>query len=136
MTDLADAEEAIIQRLKTAWGATTPLALPGETFAEQNETWISIEVRSANRAQISVGSPGGNLARGFGTIMIHVFVRKNSGRSVSRTHAKALAAIFEAESFSGVTCEVAVISGHGQGSEDGKWSRRTVSIPFDCDGTV
>lgn len=135
MTDFADAEAAIVSRLEANW-TSTPLAVPGKPFAAQEAAWVKLEVLNFAEEQRSIGAPGDNLFRSEGLISIHVFVRKGTDAATSRTHAKALAALFRAQTFSGVICDAATISGLGEGSDDGKWARRTVTVPFSCDGVA
>ncbi len=135
MTTLAAATSAIRARLAANW-TTTAVAWPNEKFAAQETPWVAVEIRGSGEEQLSIGAPGANLFRAAATLWLHVFVKRNTSDATALAYAEQLAAIFRGQSFSGVLCQAASIYGGDEGSEDGKWWRRSVAVPFDFDATA
>lgn len=136
----ADAVSAIKARFTANW-SETPIcyqngeAADGGLFAPPPDglsAWVYLEVLGAG-GQLAGFGGGNHLLRHRGVIFVHVFVPVNSGTATAFTYADAVAAVFQATSFSGVRCSAASMDGGGSGDDKGNWFRVSVSVPFETD---
>jgi len=126
---------AVRSRIVASWAAlepTVPLAFESVGYQRDpaGTAFLIVEVQWSGGEPASIGSPGNNLVRRYGSIWFHAFIPV--GTSVDRAleivqHA---ASIFENQSFGGVIC-TAMEPGAGEsGSDDGLYYGQSVQIPF------
>jgi hypothetical protein len=133
---------AIQQRFRDNW-ALTPLAsvaFENEPFTVPEQEWVYFEVMGDRGRIAGYGSPGANLVRREGMVMIHVFVPQNSGGARAMQLAEAASLIFGLKAFSGIQfwapfppSPPSGDSEMGNRAVDGSWWRSYTAIPFQYD---
>lgn len=124
----ADERDAICSRFEAHWASRTPLAWPNRGFAVPPEReWIRLTILDGDTRQVSIGSPGANIHRHSGVIVIQVFVPIDSGTRTARDLADQAAAIFRNQRFDGIRCDVPSVREIGP---DGVWFQVNMSCPF------
>lgn len=134
----AAAAGAMRQRMADNWTAT-PVVYENQDFTPTaGESFVYFEVVGGGGDQITLGPAGAQRFRKTGLMQAHVFVPVGAGDGLARTHADAIAAIFQAQDFAGVLCRAASV-GVGERADDngqrtaGTFWRVTVTVPFQFD---
>lgn len=145
MADYAGAMAAIEARLTTLW-AETPVAFENErepdVIGEDGllQPWVYCEILTDRSRIRSVGRPGDHVNVLDGTIVLTLFVRRNSGREEARGMASRLAEIFRTQVFHQVADGVYVRTwtpeigpGNPANSENptGSWWAISILTPFE-----
>jgi hypothetical protein len=140
MTTIADAVEAIRQRMETNW-TTTPIAwqnvafdpdTPGGGFPAGGP-FVYFEVQTGSARYASIGDPGNNLHRYRGRILAYVLVPAQSGDVTALDYARQIGTVFRGQRFSGVRCRAAEIGGGETADDEGRWWRRSLAVAFEFD---
>ena len=143
-----DAVAAIQQRFRDNWTLTplSSVAFENESFTVPDvgnggvAEWIYIEAMGDRGHIAGYGSPGANLVRREGMVMVHVFVPLNSGGARAVQLAEAASLIFGLKSFSGIQfwapfppSPPSGDSEMGNRAVDGSWWRSYAAVPFQYD---
>jgi hypothetical protein len=129
---------AIEGRCQTLWlnddsppTALTPIGFSSHKF-EPTEAGNSarLTIRNGVATAESIGSPGTNLVRNIGVIMIQIFVPGGGGEATVRPLAETAMGIFRNVTFGGITCWVPYVSSQ---MEDAPFLIWTVVAPFKRD---
>ena len=138
MNPWQNAENALRGRMESEWDvAGVAVHYQNVTPAQQpNSPFVFFEILWGEAFKASIGSPGAELYRHPGVLMVHAFVKTNTGTKRLIEIAGRVAEIFRTQRFGGVRTETPSIGRPGPGSEDGNWYRVTVSIPFTYDAIL
>ncbi|MEM7444292.1 MAG: phage tail terminator-like protein [Pseudomonadota bacterium] len=124
----ADARDAICGRFDARWAGRTPVAWPNHGFAvPSGAPWVRLTIVDGEARQASLGSPGANLHRHTGVIMVQVFVPIDSGTRTARELADEAAEIFRHQRFDAIRCDVPSVREIGP---DDVWFQVNMSCPF------
>lgn len=137
MPTMLDAVAAIRARLDAAWVATPVVHEGRAASTPSDQAFLLCEVAvSSSSSFASIGAPGARLVRRPGQVLVHVFVpiADADPDTTARTHAAAVASIFEGADVAGVVCRSASYAA-GAKVGDAFW-RVTVSVPFVFDEIV
>ncbi len=136
MVSLVDAREAIYERFRVQWGATSPYTFDNETYEPPaNAAWVRVAVRhNASRLEAVGGMGYGGLNKFMrsGRVFIQVFTPVNKGTREADTLAQTARAIFEGITISSnaIRFNNAVVREIGP---DGSWYQINVECAFDYD---
>jgi hypothetical protein len=121
-------ERDIQSRFQTNWGVTTPVKYDNRDFnPTPEESHVVFEIHNGDQIPISTGGVGDTLHRGIGIISINIHTALGIGSQTGKDLADTAAAIFRAQTFSGITCRGADVKRLGESSG---WFVYNVSIPF------
>lgn len=127
MSGYADEAVAIRQRFRAAW-VTTEIAPPNVDFGEeQSDPWVSLSIVNAPSDQVTTGAVGSRDFRHVGSVIVRVFVPKNSGDGYALELADEACAIFRGVTVGGITFMAPWVE---QGPDDPKWEQRNAVCPF------
>lgn len=129
MTLPIDAVTAIQEKLLAEFSLASATIFENE--AESSATsWARLSVRSAARAQDTLGAKTNRRFRSGASVLVQVYTPVNTGVKDATVLAKEVADIFEGESFSGLDFGAAQTRETGP---TGKWHQIVVEVPFDFD---
>lgn len=108
------------------WADRTPVGYPGNNFAPVDES-VQLDILGGQGQQMSVGSPGTNLARYPGVLAARVYVTKGRNAVQSREIVDPICDIFRNARVSGIRFGIPYVSGT---ETDETWRVTTVMCPF------
>lgn len=106
----------------------TPVAWDLQSFDETEESWVRINILSGAGEQITVGSPGSNVARYAGVVALQINTPIGTGSAESRALADKIEEIFLNQSIGGIRFRIPYPAGSAE--ENGRWSTWTIWCPF------
>lgn len=128
----AAVEKDIVSRFQSNWGTTTRWTTDGDVGFDppNNAAWVRVSVRDGDSEQVSLGNTP--RFRHYGTIIIQVFVRRDSGSRLAKTHADTISAYYRNSTFGTPTiyCRAPYITNVGE--REG-WYQVNVNIPYQWD---
>ena len=107
---------AIEGRFQTLWvegspaAAITPVGYSSQPFTPTASS-VRLTIRDGMAEAQSIGSPGTNLVRNVGIIIIQIFVAGGAGEATMRPLAETAQGIFRNVVFGGIRCRVPYVSG-------------------------
>lgn len=123
----ADEAVSIRQRFRSEW-QSTPIAWPNADFEEpEADPWVRLNIVTATSEQITTGASGSRDFRHVGTVVVQVFVPRNSGDGYALELADAACAIFRGVTVDGITFTAPWVE---QGPDDPKWKQVNAVCPF------
>lgn len=109
-----------------AWNKRTPVGYDGRNFEPVDES-IQIDILNGEGRQMSLGSPGTNLARYPGVVAVRVYTEAGKSTHYSRKIEDDVCDIFRNARTGGIRFGIPYV----QGTEvDGAFRTRTVMVPF------
>ena len=92
----ADARTAILTRIASEWGSTTPVRIENKNFAEpKGDPWLSVHLQPAGAVNGAIGTGTGSLERYAGVLIAQLFGPENSGTDALIDLADTFASIFK-----------------------------------------
>ncbi|MDF1685360.1 MAG: phage tail terminator-like protein [Parvibaculaceae bacterium] len=129
--DYNDAAAAIQGRFQTQWAGATDVGYDGHDFTPpEDANSVRLTIVDGAGFNRSIGSPGSNLVRYAGSILVQIFVPGGEGAKTVRGLADDVAAIFRNATFDGVRCGISQVQGRVEEPPFLQW---TLSIPFQWD---
>lgn len=128
-------EQAIMTRVSTEWGSTTPVAWPNVDFDPETEAksgndwlpWVRISVIRGTGSAVQADIAESPRHRHFGTLSADVFSPQGAGTAPALTLADSFAASFRSVTAGGITYRTPSMTTVGS---DGVWHQVNVSVPF------
>jgi len=125
---------AIEGRFKTAWDsayASMKVGYDGHKFEFVRDTSsVRLSILDGDAQQISFGSPGTNLVRHVGVIMIEIAAPGGAGSITIRPIADAAMTVFRNVTFGGVRCRIPYVMSRQEEPPFLIWS---IACPFERD---
>lgn len=132
------AHEAIYKRFVDEWGTTSAFTFDNEPFTppvpsatSSAASWVRVVIRNAASNQSTLGAVGNRRFRREGSVIIQVFVAKDSGRKTADTLARTARGIFEGVTFSDIC--FTDVENRETGVVDGEWYQVVVEAFFQYD---
>ncbi|MBS7696268.1 MULTISPECIES: phage tail terminator-like protein [unclassified Chelatococcus] len=95
---------AVEARLTALWTRCPVFDINDEAIGpEDGSSYLEVQYPVANREQITIGAPGGNVFREEGAIRFVLRIERGQGRDTALAWADELALMFQAKQFDGVT---------------------------------
>lgn len=124
---------AINDRFKTAWASAYPsmkVGYDGHKFEFETPSSVRMVIADGDAQQISFGSPGTNLVRHVGVIMIQIAVTGGAGTATIRPIVDAAMTVFRNVTFGGVRCRIPYVMDR---KEEPPFLIWTIACPFERD---
>ena len=94
MPDYTTAWLSMADYFKTEWGVAVPLFLDDDADTPTTETWARLTIKHTDGGQVTMGAPGSNRFRRFGTITVQIFQKQGDFGIAARELAENALAIF------------------------------------------
>ena len=87
--DFDSAEVEIRDFFETAWAGATSISWPDMDFTvPDGQTWVTFNCQENEGSQVSMGSPGNNRFRHFGTVILQIFAVPGKAGNDARAKAQ------------------------------------------------
>lgn len=103
----------------------------GTARTDTGTKFITLEFAAGFERQISIGSPGSNLHRETGTVLVHLFKPAAGGNSDLESAADTVRTGFRGYRSGTVRVFGVAPADTGPGADDGGWFRATVPIEYE-----
>lgn len=129
MTTPIEVRNIILNAFIDGWAGQTEVAYDNMEFdpPDGDTAWVRLSVKPTFRTIASLGQEGNRRFRGFGMVIVQVFVPTNSATYNSDVLADAVLDIFEGKKIDGVWFQDTRIE---QVGPDGKWFQQNVLADF------
>lgn len=130
------AEQAIRTRFDTLFTTVgVDKVLENEPYNPNPATpFVALVFDHAESNQISIGAPGNNLYRYYGTASFYIYTPKNKGRKATLSICATLEEIFRSQAFGGVLCFTPRLHNiRGDADSEGNFYGAALYVPFQFD---